>query len=224
MPRTTKGHILIDDTTFPGQVLVAMSTDSVTEDHTSCHMIARHPLSKVWVGNVIGLCLFPSIFGREIADTDVYPADWSESISRRLEKARAFMKMMPVQTQFDVSAANTDDCRITKRYAKSFEVGCSEHHLEYHKADGRRHVNLCCDGHVTHISLHRGNDPEETATDFIIAGFAAHCTVDGVECVASLTDDKLTIVECATFASEIHELGPALVMLFRLMFARILME
>ncbi len=223
MPNIPKGYIIVDGDALPGHVVVALFIGTGTSTRTSVHTIATDPESKAWAENVIGLCLFPATFGRVIADTDFYHADWSDSAKYRLETARKFMAMMPVQTQFPISAVNTDECRIAARCScgQCVEVHTNNHRLKYYGCIGRVNVLVCSDGNPEDIlALHHKYDPEETATDFIIAGIAVRCTVDRAECLVSLSDDKLTIINCATSDSKIYDVGAALVMLFRLMFAR----
>lgn len=221
MPNIPKGYIIVDGNAFPGHVVAALFIGTGPSIRTSVHMIATESDAKAWAENVIGLCLFPAIFGRVMADTDFYNADWSDSAEYRLEAARKFMEMMPVQTRFPISAVNTDECRISSHDEMGLIINTNNYHLGYYGLDGHMHVTICADdSDVDVITLHHEHDPEETAMDLIIAGITVRCTVDGAECLASLTDDKLTIINCTTSDSKIYDVGAALVMLFRLMFAR----
>lgn len=219
---STPGYILVDYTTFPDQILIAISTGPGPKGRlcNSMHMFGTHPTSKRWVSDALGLCLFPSIFGQQVADTGIYPADWTSSSAYRLGHARTFMSLMPVQTQFEINDADASGCRITRCAYKCFELTHRNMCIEYTFGDGCRHIIIGHDGIFRTIKLGHGSNPEAVATDFIIGGLAVSATIHGTKYFVSLTDDKLTVVNRTALKSTIYNLGPALVMLFRLMFVR----
>jgi hypothetical protein len=196
--------------------------------------------------NCIGLYLFPNLHypspykgvANRIERIARNNADWSKakmsnqrpytgpyevnSIADRVYEAFYTMDGIPEELRFNVHEVDTGDCWLeyvskgTRSY--DFKIGRASRSITY--SDTHMTIN----GNVLHIVIPAGSTRRQADTQFIIAGQVVSATLNGNTCLASLTDNALTVMRPDGSIAMIYDFGLGLVMLFRLMFARMVYE
>lgn len=237
-------RFFVDNTSYPGRVLIVLMPNNGEKDE--CHMFNTCSDNIMLAFNSIWLCLFPNLhhptpykgLTQSIEYIGRNKADWAKaeiseqrpqcgprevsSIAERTYEAFYTMDNIPADLRFNIHEVDTGDCWLdyVSKGARSydFKIGRASRSVTYSDT----HITI--NGNILHIVIPAGSTRRQADTQFIIAGQVVSATLNGNPCVASLTDTTLTIMRPDGTIAIMYEFSHSLVMLFRLMFARMVYE